>query len=324
MPFLKIESGARAAALGGAYTAAGDDAASIFYNPAGVSLADRKGLEISHTEWLQGVRNENLVYVHPLGESYTIFGGANVLLSGGMDKYDTSGVKTGSFNFQDGVFSFGLSAALGADWYNAYALKSFYEKTDKNKASAFAGDAGLLKIAGDWRFGVSVANVGAELKLGPSAFDLPLIIRTGAARRLNDQLLVSLDALKAGESPVALCAGIESGFEIEANELFFLRAGYKSGRSQYAGSGFTGGVGIKYPGWRVDYAFSPYGDLGDAHRITLSFNFGVSREELAAKTDDYAPGYNKESRQAPAVRKNPARKKRAKARKTKGFSLYRE
>ncbi|HAH31417.1 MAG TPA: hypothetical protein DCL44_03780 [Elusimicrobia bacterium] len=318
MPFLKIDSGARAAALGGAYSAAGDDAASIFYNPAGAALADTNELEISHTEWLQGLRNENLVYVHPLSRNYTVFGGANVLLSGDMDKNDASGVNIGSFNSQEGAFSFGLSAALGGDWYNAYALKVFYQKADRNRASSLGGDAGLLKIAGDWRFGVSVSNVGAKLKLGSSAFDLPLMIRAGAARRLKDQLLVSLDALKAGENAVALCAGVENGFDIGEEDLFFVRVGYKSGRSQYAGSGFTGGIGIKYNDLGLDYAFSPYGELGDAHRITLSFNFGEPREEFTVKTVS-SPEYNKKPRKTPAARKTYPRKKKVKARKTKGF-----
>jgi len=320
MPFLKIDSGARAAALGGAYSAAGDDAASIFYNPAGVSLSENKELEISHTEWLQGLRNENLAYIQPLGKSYTVFGGANVLLSGGMDKYDTLGVKTGSFNSYEGVFSLGLSAALGWDCYSAYALKAFYQKVDKESASAFAWDAGLLKVAGDWRFGVSVANMGAKLKLGSRAFELPLMIRTGVAWRLNDQLLLSVDAVKAGESAAALSAGVERGFQIGQNESFFVRAGYKSGRSQYAGSGFTGGIGIQNKDLRLDYAFSPYSDLGNAHRVTLSFSFGALRENIIAKTG-YPSGYHKRSSQAPAEEKTPAEMKKEKKEKDKGIPL---
>ncbi|MCX5786244.1 MAG: PorV/PorQ family protein [Elusimicrobia bacterium] len=307
MPFLKIDSGARAAALGGAYSAAGDDAASVFYNPAGAALADRKELELSHNEWLQGLRNENLAYVQPLGKNFTAFGGANVLLSGAMNKYDASGGNTGSFNSLEGAFSLGLAAGLGGNCYGAAALKTFYQKADKNSAFAFGGDAGLLKIYGDWSFGASVSNLGAKLKLGSTAFSLPLIIRAGAANRLNEQFLLSADAVKAGESQTAFCAGAEGEFMIRENEAFFVRAGYKSGRSQYTGPGFTAGIGIKNNDLRLDYAFSPYGDLGDSHRITLSFRFGVTREDIQSTKK-----YPRPSRKPAGKRNKPAEKKKDK------------
>ncbi|MCX5786246.1 MAG: PorV/PorQ family protein [Elusimicrobia bacterium] len=314
MPFLKIDSGARAAALGGAYSAAGDDAASVFYNPAGAALADRKELEFSHNEWLQGLRNENLAYVQPFGKNHTVFGGANVLLSGVMDKYDALGVNTGSFNSLEGVVSFGLSTALGGNWYGASALKVFYQKADKDSASAFAVDSGLLKISGNLRFGASVSNLGTKLKLGSTAFGLPLIIRAGAAKRLNEQFLLSADMVKAGESQTAFCAGAEGKFVIKENEALFARAGYKSGRSQSAGAGFTAGIGIKNNDLRLDYAFSPYGDLGDSHRLTLSFRFGVERKDIPAPKK-YPRGYTPPSRKPSAA---PAKQPAAPAADVKG------
>ena len=36
LQFLKVDVGARAAAMGGAYNMVGDDAGAIFYNPAGI------------------------------------------------------------------------------------------------------------------------------------------------------------------------------------------------------------------------------------------------------------------------------------------------
>jgi len=39
-------------------------------------------------------------------------------------------------------------------------------------------------------------------------------------------------------------------------------------------NGFSAGCGFKYKTCQLDYAFTPYGDLGDtAHRVTLGMKF---------------------------------------------------
>jgi len=53
------------------------------------------------------------------------------------------------------------------------------------------------------------------------------------------------------------------------------RAGYSSQTAQGI-TGFTGasiGIGIGYEGMNVDYAFVPYGSVGTAQRISLTYNF---------------------------------------------------
>ena len=142
---------------------------------------------------------------------------------------------------------------------------------------AWAGDAGLLKTGGEWRFGVSASNFGGRLKLGSRAFDLPLILRAGLSRSFQENFMVSVDGVKAGEAGAAVAAGAEGRLRAGPREYFLIRAGYKTGRSRYDGPGFTAGVGLTNRDLRVDYAFAPYGDLGDAHRVTVAFRFGEQR-----------------------------------------------
>ena len=113
LPFLKLDPGARGAALSGAYCAAGDDALSVFYNPAGTALLGKKEILLGHNEWLEGIRNETLAYVQPLGARLTAFGGVNALFSGSMNKYDSVGEKAGTFSSLEGAVSAGLSALSG-------------------------------------------------------------------------------------------------------------------------------------------------------------------------------------------------------------------
>lgn len=286
LPYLKMEQGARAAALGGAYAASGDDAWSVFYNPAGTALPSRQEIVLGHNEWLEGIRNEAAAYVRPLPGGGALFGGLNMLFSGSMNKYDVSGTQTGSFSSQEGAFSFGASAPLGNGYYGGIAAKGLYQKADSVSATAWAGDAGLLKIEGDWRVGASVSNLGTAMKLGSDPFPLPVMLRSGLAWSGVPHLRLSADGIKAGESPASAALGAEGEIPAGPDSAFYLRAGYRTGRSKYAGSGLSAGLGLRNGDVRLDYAFTPYGELGDSHRITISILFGGERP--AAKERSYS------------------------------------
>lgn len=307
LPFLKMDQGARAAALGGAYCAAGDDAWAVFYNPAGTALPPRREIALGHNEWLEGIRNETLAYVHPLDSGAALFGGLNALLSGAMDKYDASGLKTGSFSSQEGALSLGASVPLGGGYYGGAALKGLYQKAAGDGATAWAGDAGLLKTYGDWRFGASASNFGSGMKLGSVSFPLPLALRAGAAWNFQDRLRVSADGVRAGESPAALALGAEAEFPAGTGESFYARAGYRTGRSRYAGPGASAGIGLKNGSLRVDYAFTPCGELGDSHRITIAMRFGGERPGRAKRR--YYPAPQRKNGQAVQPKKVRENKK---------------
>lgn len=279
LPFLKMDTGARGAALSGAYCAVGDDALSVFYNPAGTALADKKEILLGHNEWLEEIRNETIAYLHPLGPRFTVFGGLNLLMSGSMRRYDAAGNNTGSFSSQEWAVSLGASGALLEEFYGGAAVKVLSQQAASRRAMAWAGDAGLLKLYGDWRFGTSVSNFGTGMKLGSRRFGLPLILRAGLSRTFLENYTAAAEAVKAGQSETAGVFGAEARLHTAPKEYFFIRGGYKTGRSRYAGPGFTAGVGLSNRDLRVDYAFAPYGDLGDSHRVSVSFSFGRPRPE---------------------------------------------
>ena len=311
MPFLKLDQGARAAAMAGAYCAAGDDAWAVFYNPAGTALSARKEIVLGHNEWLEGLRNESAAYIHPLTPTVTLFGGVNALLSGGMDKYDLSGQKTGSFNAQEGALGFGVSGALGGGYYGGAAVKGLYQKAAGDGASAWAGDAGLLKVFGDWRVGLSAANLGGALKLGGTSFSLPLMLRAGASWNFLALYRVSGEVIKAGESAVSAAVGAEAEILSGPAESFFARAGFRTGRSRYAGSGLSAGLGLRNRDLRVDYAFTPYGELGDSHRLTISLRFGEDRPAPFRRAGSSLP-------QRRVIKEAPAKQRGGKTKSKKG------
>jgi hypothetical protein len=57
----------------------------------------------------------------------------------------------------------------------------------------------------------------------------------------------------------------------------------------------------------VDYAFSPFGDLGDTHRFTLTFKFGKAREDILL--DSEVKRVSRGSKFAPATKAKPSGEK---------------
>lgn len=281
MPYLKIDAGARGAALAGAYTAAGDDALSAFYNPAGTALQEKKELLLAHNEWLEGLRNEAAAYVHPLSPRVTAFGAANFLLSGSMDRYvmNQAGQPEGAGHFSalEGALSAGISGHIRPDFYGGLAVKHLSQQAAGGRASSWAGDAGFLVLSGPWRLGGSASNFGGSLKFGSKAFSAPVMLRGGLSFSFLKNYLVAADAVRAGQTAVSGAFGAEARLLTGPREYFIFRAGYRTGRSRFAGSGVTAGVGVATRDLRIDYAFAPYGDLGAAHRASVSFRFGRAR-----------------------------------------------
>src|ERR1700677_2086547 len=60
--FLKINQGAIPAAMGGAYTALGNDVYSVSYNPAGLSYIRASQLVLMHLDSLAGIEYEYMTF----------------------------------------------------------------------------------------------------------------------------------------------------------------------------------------------------------------------------------------------------------------------
>ncbi len=305
--FLKVDAGARAAAMGGAFAAVADDASSVFYNPAGPALAQNNEILLGHAEWLEGLRNEHAAYVHVVSAGLTLFTGLTALIIPALDEYDASGTRTGKFSALDGSAGAGLALALGNDAYFGLFGKAVYQQADTQKAYAYAADLGFIRNFGETiRAGLAIQNFGTPIKLHTQSFELPRTYRAGGAYRLLRKAWFTAEIMKVGHSDLAAAAGAEGEYSITRLETIFARAGYKTGRYKNAGPGVSAGVGIRSGDICVDYAFSPFGDLGDTHRFTLSYWFGKDRGDILTEQKIKRASRVK---QAPAARTKPAREK---------------
>ena len=72
--FLNIGVGARALAMGGAFTAIADDATALYWNPAGIGRCKRAEVTFNHSDWLLDVYHEYIGAILPVGRH--CFGGS--------------------------------------------------------------------------------------------------------------------------------------------------------------------------------------------------------------------------------------------------------
>ena len=262
--FLGVGVGARAAAMGGAYTSIADDGTALHWNPAGLTRVDGHRLTLSHVSWLQGVKYNYVSYAAPAGSDAGI---GVALEQGGADSWDNTG--EGSFETGDfaGVVGYGRRMSddigVGAD------LKFLSSSLGDHGASSYAVDLGVLYSVNDKAsVGAAVRNLGPGLTFESGTDPLPVTMTLGGSYRWRGVLL-SMDLEKAND----LSATTRVGAEYAPVRYLDLRAGWIGG-DETALSGLTGGVGLNWnEQWAVDYAYRS-SDLGGTHQFALSAGFG--------------------------------------------------
>ncbi|OGS56512.1 MAG: hypothetical protein A3J79_00870, partial [Elusimicrobia bacterium RIFOXYB2_FULL_62_6] len=293
--FLFLDGGARAAGMGGAYVSmTGADA--LLYNPAGIGGLERHELTLMHNQYLQDISQEYAAYASPLGIGLNL----NYLDSGKVGRTTISnpgGTGLGDAVLTDMLLTLGLAAKVSGGLTLGVSGKYIKENADGIRTDSRAADIGALYRAPflpGLTAGAALQNLGPSVKYENASDQLPLSFRLGASygfklMELGATVAAELDAERAGETSFA--AGIET-----VSGMLALRFGY-NGRNA-AGSGITAGAGLRHQDILLDYAFVPFGELGDAHRLSLSFQFGGG-ETPPAKTVQAKPAKKAEPAPAP-------------------------
>jgi len=259
--FLKIAVGARAAAMGEAFTAIANDGTALYWNPAGLTELEEREFSATYNNWFEGISQGYLGLIF-LSLRGTFGFGINYMDMGKIEGRDEAGNPTGDFGASDIHLSAGyankfknISWGITAGW-----LK---DKIEKDTETTFLGNIGFLYPVSDrLTLGAVAQNIGSKLGSDP----LPLTFKVGAASKLK-ALTLALDIAKPSDNEIYYCLGAEWWLR----EVVALRVGYKT--NQDIGQGLTAGLGYKFGRICLDYAYVPYGDLGDTHRISLGMKF---------------------------------------------------
>lgn len=270
--FLKIGVGARPLGLGGAYVAVANDANSIYWNPAGLTNFGGAQLTLMHNKWIEDINYEFLGFAYAdSGEAGFAFG-LSYLWMGDIpvttfsDKIGASG---DTFTARDLSAIFAYSQRVTNRVSVGATVKRIRSSIEETSANATAFDVGLLlfpPLQGA-TIGFTVQNIGTRLKFVSDSDRLPLTYKGGVAYTFRRSLTLACDVSK----PVDHFVQVNAGVEFVLLGVLALRGGYNS--SNELDRGFAAGTGLNLKFMTVDYAFVPYGVLGNTHRVSAVFKF---------------------------------------------------
>ncbi|MFH1859438.1 MAG: PorV/PorQ family protein, partial [bacterium] len=257
--FLKLDVGARTAAMGGAGGALIGDPACVYYNPAGLAGLGTFSLSSSHVEWFQDIKLEHLGLAKRLKvgfeeEARDLGVGACNLNFLHMNKIKGTHLigtsdwePAGEFTSSDYLAMLTYACYLSRDALFGLNLKVFKEEIEKEDATAMAFDLGVLHRTRikNLTAGVALQNIGSQMKFMEKKTTLPLNLKGSIGyAMLNKELLLLIDVNKPLDNELHVRAGAEYWI----TPWLGLRAGYKSGvdtSAEDSTSGFGGGIGIK-------------------------------------------------------------------------------
>ncbi len=293
--FLSLDVGPRQTAMGGSGAAVADDLFGSVQNPAALGRLWRQEVSLMHAVWLQDVNYQYLGYARP-SEDYGTFASSFLNIDyGTIQGYDRGGAQTSSLGAFDRMLTLSYGREVIDNMWAGTNLKYLQEKLDNVSTSVPALDAGILyqpTFAG-WPTGANLAfsakNLGPAAKFESGRSPLPREYVFGASvRPYFEGLTIALDLTHSDDS--ALTEKI--GAEYWIKDSVALRMGYNTAYD--LGTGLAFGFAVKVRDVQIDYAFSDYGRLDNAHHIGISYRFGSVAENYYRagmeflRAEDYA------------------------------------
>ncbi|MBI4667995.1 MAG: PorV/PorQ family protein [Elusimicrobia bacterium] len=278
--FLKIGIGARPIGLGNAFTAIANDVNAIHWNPAGIAQLPQRELSAMHAELFADTRYDFAGVVQPL-TSGALGLSLAYLSHGSIEARDQNRQSQGSFKASDMATTFSYARILSPKFHGGANLKIIRSQIAQYSATTFALDIGSLYNTPIKRLkaGIALQNLGPGMKFISTVSALPLTMATGFGYQLPQGPILALDFKYR---PYSQKTNVSLGMEYPVASLLVLRAGYlgalgndiKPGANKLGD--FTGlgtGFGIRVMGGQFDYAFTPMGELGNSHRMSLALRF---------------------------------------------------
>ncbi|MEW5692276.1 MAG: PorV/PorQ family protein [Candidatus Hydrogenedentota bacterium] len=280
--FLKIGVGARPGALANAYSSIGEDVISIFYNPGGLAFTEKAEISAMHNEYFQDINFDFIGLSFPVGKRHTLGTGLQLLKTTDTERSEYLGIVLSEFDIEDiaATFSYAylLNERLGLGINGKYIREVLFH----HSASTLAADVGVL-FKTPFRglnLGLSIQHLGGKLKFIQVSDPLPANIRFGISYKIfKDQALITVDTFKYRNEDPDGCIGFEWNFK----NLLQLRAGYRFTSDLEPSDAITAGLGISYKDLSFDYAYVPYGELGNTHRFSGNFKFWKTERDITPK-----------------------------------------
>lgn len=307
--FLKIGAGARAIAMGGAYTAVSNDIYSSYWNPAGIVNSNYNGeVAFNHANWLADINYDFAAASLNIENFGTVFLSVTSL---GVpeDKVRTFDYPEGDGRVWDAkwlAIGVGYAKKLTDRFSVGFHAKYIREAIWNTSSSGVAVDVGTFYVTpfNDMIIGASISNFGTKMQLdgrdilfnydpnndpntGPNnipskfemdKFDLPLSFRFGLSMNIFNERYFRITAASDAIHPNDNTEYLNSGLEFAYDEMIMIRAGYKSLFMRDTEEGLTlgGGLNYKFENFfevSVNYAWASFGRLNNVQFFDVGIKF---------------------------------------------------
>ncbi len=278
--FLKIVKGVRTVGMGEAYCGVGGSLDSIFSNPAGLNSLKAAEVSVMHAMWFEDIYYDYVTFAYP-GNAGVVGFSVNYLGMDKIDKYYNTGVSANDTYMPYDILAYISYANKFNENLLGMNIKYIQSVIDDESAYSISADFGYMKNIVDDKiiFGAALQNAGTEIQFRKKREPLPLNIKMGiSVDNIINRLLLTCDVNLPYDNSPSAHIGIQYGYLIKGVSLK-LRTGFKTTTitDHDPLSGISAGLGIGIMNAIVDYAWVPYGNLGNTHRISLSYSFSSNK-----------------------------------------------
>lgn len=310
--FLKLGAGARSTGLGEAVTGVADDVNAIYYNTAGLSTLKKNEFIGMRADLFKDLQYNFFAFAYPTKKVGTFAIGLTSLNVGEIEQrgYQDSDKPDSTFSSNDTAYTLAYGMKLSVmglpnkeedgGLHLGVGMKAIRQTLAGESANSVGFDLGSLYEFNSLplSLGVSVQNMGTKVKFKNESDPLPLTIKVGASYRIGREwrisgnpsgavgideeapikngLLMAMDLNFPRDNDASVSGGIEFTRSWLEELGTSVRAGYETGRSRQisgTGSGVSAGAGFTFKFLTFDFAWMPFGDLGNTYRYSVRLRF---------------------------------------------------
>jgi len=284
-----VGAGARSLGMGGGFSSVANDASTIFYNPAGLSLLSYQEVTFMHMTLFGGTMYDFAAWAYP---TPTLGGFGLAFMRIGTDDIikRENYLPVGTFDYAYSQFLLSYGRRLKGGLTAGVSLKFVSQSLDTYSDHGIGLDFGMTaRLHRHIQVGILTRDIiPATLQLQSVKETLPTSIAGGVALigvKISDDIISSASfELEKIENRSAM---VHCGAEVLFDDKYFLRTGYDRDNLSF-------GAGLRYQRLQLDYAYKVLSYIDDSHRFSLSLLLGTSvpgqiqrkKEEEAHRSSD--------------------------------------
>lgn len=268
--FVKLASSVRAMGMGNAYVGIAEGIESLNYNPAGLATIKKKEGLLGYTKHFANISFSSIAYGQPISHAAYAIKMFLMNTSGGEEANLDN--RTGK-NVDISCRLISISSAIPFTQHISLggSIKLINQDYAGYKGGGFSYDVGILGRSGPLSLGLSLNNIGRNIKIDNVENSLPFNIKGGLGYQIKENILLAFDIEKQKGANLIFRLGGE--YNLLPN--IDLRGGYDliSGYSMGFGIKSVGKESMKHVFAQIDYAYLYNLSLNSSHRVSILTRF---------------------------------------------------